>query len=101
MFLAKFGDFFPGTRAVSFEHLSVMGGETQTLENARCAEQLFGEMAPGLKTNLVAKRVLDIVISGIALIMLFPFLLSVYLLIRLESPGQSDFCSGALGKGWP
>ncbi len=44
------------------------------------------------------KRLLDIVISSVALILLAPFFLVVMILIRLESKGSPIYCQTRVGK---
>ncbi len=47
--------------------------------------------APHDEIRLLVKRVIDVVLAGAALVLLFPFMLLVALLIRLTSPGPVVF----------
>ncbi len=47
---------------------------------------------------LFLKRLIDITVSAMALILLFPLLVLIALLIRLTSPGPAIFCQHRLGK---
>jgi lipopolysaccharide/colanic/teichoic acid biosynthesis glycosyltransferase len=47
----------------------------------------------------VAKRLFDVTVSGIALLVLFPLLLAIAVLVKLTSPGPVLFCQARLGRG--
>jgi exopolysaccharide biosynthesis polyprenyl glycosylphosphotransferase len=51
-----------------------------------------------IRTYLMIKRLFDITISAISIILLIPFLLLVALLIRLDSPGPIFFYQMRVGK---
>ncbi len=48
--------------------------------------------------NLALKRLLDIVVSGSALLLLFPLLLVIWVAVRLSSPGPGLFRQERLGR---
>jgi exopolysaccharide biosynthesis polyprenyl glycosylphosphotransferase len=47
---------------------------------------------------LVLKRSVDILFSGVVLILLFPLLLAIAVSIKLDSPGPVFYCSERIGK---
>jgi lipopolysaccharide/colanic/teichoic acid biosynthesis glycosyltransferase len=51
---------------------------------------------PAVSWSLFVKRLLDLVLAGASLIILFPFLLLVALAIRITSPGPAIFFPNAL-----
>jgi lipopolysaccharide/colanic/teichoic acid biosynthesis glycosyltransferase len=51
------------------------------------------------KSQLIIKRLLDIIVSGAALVALAPFLATCALLIKLESPGPAIFRQTRWGQG--
>lgn len=51
-----------------------------------------------LFTGRAARRLLDILVSGTALLMLTPFLVLIAVLIKLESPGPSIFAQTRVGQ---
>jgi lipopolysaccharide/colanic/teichoic acid biosynthesis glycosyltransferase len=58
-----------------------------------------GGDAPKRALGDAAKRVLDIVVSGAALVLLAPLLGVLWLLVRLTSPGPGFFRQERLGRG--
>ena len=58
---------------------------------------LMTAAAPVL-ANLV-RRASDILLAGLALLLLAPLMLAIVLAIRLESPGSAFFCQIRLGQG--
>ncbi|MBQ9413613.1 MAG: sugar transferase, partial [Clostridia bacterium] len=44
------------------------------------------------------KRLLDIVIASVVLVLLFPLMLIIALLIRIESPGPANFKQERIGR---
>lgn len=53
---------------------------------------------PHAGLNGTAKRTMDLVLSALALLFLFPALLLVAIAIRLESPGPVFFCQSRFGR---
>ncbi len=49
--------------------------------------------------QMLFKRAMDVIISAVGLILLFPFFLLIGLLIRLDSPGSVFFTQIRVGKG--
>ena len=47
----------------------------------------------------IVKRLIDIVLSGFALIVLSPLMLTIAIVIRLTSPGRAIFCQERVGRG--
>jgi exopolysaccharide biosynthesis polyprenyl glycosylphosphotransferase len=64
-------------------------------------DQPFFELgSPVLKARaLISKRIVDIVISGILLVLLSPLLLAIAIAIRLDSPGSPFFFQERAGLG--
>jgi len=60
---------------------------------------LEGGAASDLRTQLAVKRLIDIMVSGTALLMLLPLFLVVAIAIRLESKGPVFFRQVRWGKG--
>jgi undecaprenyl phosphate N,N'-diacetylbacillosamine 1-phosphate transferase len=56
-------------------------------------------MRPMTSLGPLAKRVVDMVVSGSALLVLSPLFLLLAVLVRLTSAGPSLFCQKRLGKG--
>ncbi|QLE86054.1 exopolysaccharide biosynthesis polyprenyl glycosylphosphotransferase [Shewanella sp. Scap07] len=51
-----------------------------------------------LRLNIVAKRIVDVVVASIALLLLSPLFMLVFMLIRIESPGAVFFSQQRAGK---
>lgn len=49
-------------------------------------------------SKYISKRLLDIVLSGIAIVMLAPLLLAIALVVRIDSPGPSLFRQQRVGR---
>jgi lipopolysaccharide/colanic/teichoic acid biosynthesis glycosyltransferase len=47
----------------------------------------------------VVRRLIDVVVAGLALLVSFPFLLAIALIIRLDSPGSAIFSQERIGRG--
>jgi exopolysaccharide biosynthesis polyprenyl glycosylphosphotransferase len=64
-------------------------------------DQPFFELgSPVLKARaLISKRIVDVVVSGILLMVLSPFLLAIVIAIRLDSPGSPFFFQERAGLG--
>jgi sugar transferase EpsL len=60
-------------------------------------ETSYIDIQKNLRLQLLCKRLLDIVISGIAIITLSPVLLLIALAVKFSSPGQILFCQERLG----
>jgi len=71
--------------------LSNSSGQKENIQN-------LGARANPIKTP-VSKRIIDLLISSIALLMLSPLLLLVIILIKLESAGPVLFVSRRIGAG--
>lgn len=57
----------------------------------------FGIRRPG-PIYLIGKRIFDLVVAGLAILLLLPLLLLLPILIRLESPGPAVFRQERVGK---
>lgn len=51
------------------------------------------------KINLLLKRLFDIIVSAMALVLLFPFFVIISIFIRLETPGSALFTQERYGRG--
>lgn len=61
---------------------------------------LIGTKSPVIMGwNLAIKRALDVVVSGLALVLLSPLLLLIGLLIKIDSPGPVVFAQQRIGRG--
>ncbi len=60
----------------------------------------FQQWMPELSSHAILKRVFDIAISSIALVLLTPIFLMIALAIRLESKGSVFYISKRAGKGY-
>lgn len=86
-------------------HLNKLPLETEyrrdalMLELADSALTVVQADSAGRNINLWLKRLMDIVISSMALVVLGPFLLATALFIRLESPGPALFVQERWGVG--
>src|ERR1700744_4678314 len=56
--------------------------------------------APAIKTIELSKRLFDLFFAGVALLLLSPLFLIVYILIRLESKGPAFYYSLRVGTGY-
>lgn len=61
-------------------------------------ERIYGEITAGQKRYLKLKRVMDVVISGCAIVVLAPVFLLLVLFIKLDSPGPVLFKQDRVGK---
>jgi lipopolysaccharide/colanic/teichoic acid biosynthesis glycosyltransferase len=59
----------------------------------------LGLSTPSRRTQLVIKRILDLVGATVALILLSPLLALLAMLLRLESPGPAVLAQRRLGRG--
>lgn len=59
-----------------------------------------GSGAPGMagRVYLVTRRLLDIVVASMLLVLASPLLLIAYLAIRLDTPGPAIFCQDRIGR---
>lgn len=89
--LGAAGAFF-GTAGSTYFPIPI----AELAEQVRVLEEKGGVFR---RANGVAKRLLDIVLAGIALIALGPFLVAVAILIRLDSPGPALFTQERWGRG--
>jgi exopolysaccharide biosynthesis polyprenyl glycosylphosphotransferase len=104
---------YPGSEAISRAMRAAISSECQILSwNAgydvsgaqpslvwRNGHPLLEWRAPALRWwQLLAKRVLDVVISGVALVTLSPVFLAIGVLVRLGSPGPVIFGHPRLGR---
>ncbi len=53
---------------------------------------------PILSTGLFVKRIMDLLLSAVALLLLWPLLLAIALAVKLESPGPVIYASLRVGK---
>lgn len=72
--------------------------EQWTAKQWQAAEQAYLAARPGLQVHLIFKRVLDVVLASLGLIILLPVLLIIALTVRLSSPGPVFFTQERLGK---
>jgi len=72
--------------------------ERWTLEQWQRAEQFYLNERLGLKTHLVLKRVLDITLATLGLVIAFPLLLISAIAIWLSSPGPILFVQERVGQ---
>ena len=77
-------DFFPHVNSEMY------------LERLAFTPLLTFSAAPHDEIRLLAKRVIDVLVAGAALVVLVPFMLLVALAIRLTSPGPRHLPPGAL-----
>ena len=56
-------------------------------------------LVPPARTRRPAKRALDLVVAGLALVLTTPLLIVVYVLVRVSSPGPALFRQSRLGRG--
>lgn len=76
-----------------FKHMNLNGGvgEFDGLPIIRLtATRLYG-------WNPIIKRTMDLVVSGLAIVITFPFMLLIALLIKLESPGKVLYAQERMG----
>jgi len=83
---------------VSFQKLTSESAEQAVSLYFAPIHQLFDGLALMTKEPFVIKRALDIVISMCLLLVLFPPLLIIALLIKLDSPGPVFYISHRIGK---
>ncbi|MFB2933859.1 sugar transferase [Aerosakkonemataceae cyanobacterium BLCC-F154] len=72
--------------------------EIWTEEKWQELEKTYLKKRPGLRVNLVFKRLLDLAIASLGIIILLPVLALIALAIRLSSPGPILFRQQRLGK---
>ena len=58
----------------------------------------MGEVAQAMSAGLTVKRIFDVVVSFVGLVVLLPVLLVIGLLIKLDSPGPVFFCQERVGQ---
>jgi len=75
------------------DSVSDMGGLAQKAARSMSAQSL------SRRINFIFKRLLDIAVSGSALVVLSPLFLVTIVLIRLESPGNAIFVQERWGRG--
>lgn len=75
-----------------------MSAEFWTAEKWQEVEQAYLGEHKGIRMQLAFKRLLDVAIAGLALVILLPILLLIALAVRLSSPGPILFRQERLGK---
>jgi lipopolysaccharide/colanic/teichoic acid biosynthesis glycosyltransferase len=81
----------------SLSDMAIKGG-TMSFQEGEYARVLFAvqtQQSPWL--YLTCKRVLDVVVSGIAFVLLLPIMLLIGVLVRLDSPGPAVFRQKRVG----
>ena len=68
------------------------------LEQWRQAEQQYFSERPNIRLYLAMKRLLDILVAGIGLVVIAPLLLLIAIAVRLSSPGPVLFIQERLGR---
>lgn len=68
-----------------------------TIEND-CVEENINNIEDTKKNYRIIKRALDIIISGVGLVILFPFLLVIAIAIKIDSKGPILFKHKRIGK---
>lgn len=68
-----------------------------TIEN-NCIEENINNIEDTKKNYKIIKRTLDIIISGVGLVILFPFLLVIAIAIKIDSKGPILFKHKRIGK---
>lgn len=68
-----------------------------TIEN-NCIEENINNVEDTKKNYKIIKRTLDIIISGVGLVILFPFLLVIAIAIKIDSKGPILFKHKRIGK---
>ncbi|XJJ67167.1 sugar transferase [Novosphingobium sp. BL-8A] len=88
-----------GTPVYHSKHL--LESLTGRVEIEHLSENTFGTLSP-LNTFMAVKRIMDLLAAILAIVVLFPFLLVVGLLIRLDSKGPALFLQTRVGyRGRP
>lgn len=72
--------------------------EEWTYTQWQSIEQAYLRERPEIRINLVFKRLLDIVLSGIGIVVLLPVLAVIAIAVRLSSPGPILFIQERMGK---
>jgi sugar transferase (PEP-CTERM system associated) len=86
---------------VSFAHLPSVYEEYTgkiAVENLRPSWLVFSEGFSKSRTLFVLKRLIDLILSGVGLIVLSPVMALVYLVIRATSPGAALFHQHRVGQ---
>ena len=77
--------------------LATVGVETQDLNGLLLLRLRWNLAKPW---NVAIKRGFDVVVAGMALLLLSPLLAAIYAAIRLDSPGEAIFRQERLGNLW-
>ncbi|NWF58826.1 MAG: sugar transferase [Fischerella sp.] len=72
--------------------------EVRIADKLKEVEQAYLKQRKGMQVQLVLKRLLDVAIASIAILILLPVFLAIALLVRLSSPGPILFRQERLGK---
>jgi lipopolysaccharide/colanic/teichoic acid biosynthesis glycosyltransferase len=80
------------------EHEPELAALTGSSSFGREFEVPYSDDEPLTLTSRVAKRCLDLVIAIPSLILLFPLLVILAIIIRIESKGSPVYCSSRMGK---
>jgi lipopolysaccharide/colanic/teichoic acid biosynthesis glycosyltransferase len=72
--------------------------EVRIADKLKEVEQAYLKQRKGMQVQLVLKRLLNVAIASIAILILLPVFLAIALLVRLSSPGPILFRQERLGK---
>lgn len=72
--------------------------EEWTLDQWQTAEHAYLKERPEIRFHLALKRLLDIVLSSIGIILLFPVFILIAIAVRLSSPGPILFVQERMGR---
>ncbi len=73
--------------------------QTEITIEDNCIEENINNIEDTKRNYKIIKRALDIIISGVGLVILFPFLLVIALTIKIDSKGPVLFKHKRIGKG--
>lgn len=93
-----------GVASESFRHVLVVPNLAGVTNSAVIARDFAGTFAVEIKHNLLdlwaqrLKRALDLFVAGLGGLLISPLLLTLYVLVRLDSPGPALFVQKRPGK---